>query len=78
VKLTPRETEVLQLLGNSSKSQKEIAKALNLSPKTIEAHANNIMRKLDIHSRAGLVLHVKSEDRQPQPEISPAHAGGNL
>ncbi|MGD0569190.1 MAG: response regulator transcription factor [Candidatus Sulfotelmatobacter sp.] len=56
-RLTAREREVVQLLaeGNSSK---EAAVLLNLSVKTIETHRTNVMRKLDIHSIAGLVRYA--------------------
>jgi DNA-binding NarL/FixJ family response regulator len=56
-KVTPREREVLQLIaeGNSSK---EIASALNLSVKTIDAHRANIMRKLHLHSVSHLVRYA--------------------
>ncbi|MDH3636341.1 MAG: response regulator [Gammaproteobacteria bacterium] len=52
--LTERERDVLRLLvaGNSNK---EVARALNVSPKTVERHRANIMRKLDVGSFAELV-----------------------
>jgi FixJ family two-component response regulator len=52
--LTVRERDVLQLLvaGNSNK---EVAWQLELSPKTVESHRANIMRKLDVGSFAELV-----------------------
>ena len=55
--LTGREREILRLLteGNSSK---EIAADLGVSPKTIETHRANIMRKLDIHNIADLVRYA--------------------
>jgi DNA-binding NarL/FixJ family response regulator len=55
--LTTREREVLKTLGEG-KSVKEIACDLNLSTKTVEAHKFNLMRKLDIHNRAQLVLYA--------------------
>ena len=47
--LSNREKEVLQLIaeGNSSK---EIGETLFLSPKTIDVHRNNIMKKIDLHT----------------------------
>ena len=52
--LTSREREVMQLLAEGN-SNKEIARALDLSVKTIETHRAAIMRKLDVHSLADLV-----------------------
>jgi|TARA_B110000046_G_scaffold174477_1_gene198235 DNA-binding NarL/FixJ family response regulator len=47
--LSTREKEVLQLIseGNSSK---KIGEILFLSPKTVDVHRNNIMKKIDLHS----------------------------
>ena len=56
-RLTPREREVVQLLAEG-KTSKEIAVALNLSVKTTETHRTNIMRKLDVHSVAGLTIYA--------------------
>ena len=53
-RLTPREQEVLQLVGEGRKNQ-EIAKALVVSVKTVEKHRASLMSKLDIHDLAGLV-----------------------
>lgn len=52
-KLSCREREVLvQIAGGSS--NKEIASRLGVSVRTIETHRERIMRKLNIHSVAGL------------------------
>lgn len=55
--LTRRELEILKILAEGS-SVKEIASALNLSIKTVEAHKFNLMRKLDIHNKAQLVQYA--------------------
>ena len=52
--LSPREREVLRLIAES-KTNKEIALALNLSVYTVEAHRGRIMEKLNLHSVAELV-----------------------
>jgi DNA-binding NarL/FixJ family response regulator len=52
--LTGREREVLKLLAEGL-SVKEVARSLDRSVKTIEAHKYNLMSKLDVHDRAGLV-----------------------
>jgi DNA-binding CsgD family transcriptional regulator len=53
-RLTPREQEVLGLIGKG-KTTKEIAGILNLSTGTIGNHRKGICRKLDTHSTAELV-----------------------
>jgi two-component system response regulator NreC len=55
--LTDREGEVLTHLAEGS-SNEEIAAALVISPKTVERHRENIMRKLNLHSRAELVRYA--------------------
>ena len=51
--LTEREHEVLALIAEGL-SNKEIAGRLRLGVRTIETHRERIMRKLDVHSVAGL------------------------
>jgi DNA-binding NarL/FixJ family response regulator len=52
--LTPRERDVLQGVANGL-TNKAIAGELGISPRTVEAHRESLMRKLQIHSVAGLV-----------------------
>jgi len=47
--LTRREREVIKLVAEGKRT-KEIATYLSLSPKTIEKHRTNLMRKLDLHN----------------------------
>ena len=56
-KLTPREHEVLTLLAEG-KSNREIGDLLFISPKTVDVHRTNIMKKLDIHSIVQLVKYA--------------------
>jgi two-component system nitrate/nitrite response regulator NarL len=51
--LTSREREVLILIAEGQ-SNKEIANRLGIGVRTIETHRERIMRRLDIHSVAGL------------------------
>ena len=51
--LSERESEVVALIAEG-KSNKEIAMHLGIGVRTIETHRERIMRKLDIHSVAGL------------------------
>jgi two-component system, NarL family, response regulator NreC len=55
--LTGREREVLKLLADGL-SVKETAVRLGRSAKTVEMHKYNLMRKLDVHDRAGLVKYA--------------------
>jgi DNA-binding NarL/FixJ family response regulator len=49
--LSDREFEVFQLLGEA-RSNREIAEQLHLSPKTVETHRLNLMRKLKVKTAA--------------------------
>lgn len=51
--LTDREREVLALIA-SGQTNREMAAELGISRRTVETHRENLMRKLEIHSVAGL------------------------
>jgi len=51
--LTQREREVLKMIGEGYKN-KDIADYLCISPKTVEKHRANLMRKLDLHNVSSL------------------------
>lgn len=55
--LTAREIEVLTLIAEG-RTSREIAEELVISVKTVERHRENIMNKLDIHSRVELVKYA--------------------
>ncbi|GAB4427510.1 MAG: response regulator transcription factor [Anaerolineales bacterium] len=55
--LTEREHEVLVHLAEGE-SNEEIGEKLVISPKTVARHRENIMRKLNLHSRAELVRYA--------------------
>jgi len=55
--LTDREQEVLAHLAEGASNQ-EIADTLNISPKTVARHRENLMRKLNLHSRSELVKYA--------------------
>lgn len=55
--LTQRELEVLHLICHDY-SSKEIASKLNSSPRTIEFHRNNIIKKTHSKSTAGIVFYA--------------------
>jgi two-component system response regulator NreC len=52
--LSSRECEVLGALAEGL-SNKEIGDRLFISPRTVDTHRTNLMRKLDVHNLAGLV-----------------------
>ena len=55
--LTPRELEVLTLIAEAM-TNPEIADELVISVKTVDRHRENIMRKLNMHSRIDLVKYA--------------------
>lgn len=55
--LTSREQTILLQLA-SGKSNKEVARELEISPRTVETHRLNIKRKLGISSAAGLTRYA--------------------
>ena len=60
-RLTERERSVLALLA-SGKSNKEIARALFITPHTAKAHVSRILHKLGVETRTeAAVLYVRTE-----------------
>lgn len=55
--LTEREREVLALIAEDETNQ-AIANRLNISVKTVERHRENIMQKLNLHTRTELVKYA--------------------
>jgi DNA-binding NarL/FixJ family response regulator len=55
--ITVREREVLVRIAHGQ-SNKVIARDLGLSPKTIEKHRANMMRKLQLHSAAAIAMYA--------------------
>jgi DNA-binding NarL/FixJ family response regulator len=55
--LTPREREVLTYIAEGH-TNREIGEALVISHKTVDRHRENIMRKLNLHSRVELVKYA--------------------
>jgi len=49
-RLTPREREILGMLADG-KSNTKISRELFISRRTVDTHIQNILRKLDLHSR---------------------------
>jgi len=55
--LTPRELEVLTLIAEG-RSNKEIARKLSISEKTVKNHINNIFSKLHLYDRTQAMLYA--------------------
>lgn len=56
-RLTQREKEILKLISEGHKNQ-EIADYLCISPKTVDKHRSNLMKKLDKHNLAELTAYA--------------------
>lgn len=55
--LSSREVEVLQLVAEG-KANKQVARELGISVKTVEKHRQKLMAKLDLHDTAGLTRYA--------------------
>jgi DNA-binding NarL/FixJ family response regulator len=64
-RLTSREREIVQLLSEG-RGNKDVATALTISVKTVEAHRSNIMHKLGVHSLSDIV-HYAIRNRIVEP-----------
>ena len=53
--LTHRERQIIKLIAEGYKN-KDIADCLSISPKTVEKHRSNLMKKLDLHSSSQLAV----------------------
>ncbi len=57
--LTPREVEVLGLLA-AGQANKEIARALGVSPNTVKTHLTRLYEKLGVSSRTAAIAHARA------------------
>ncbi len=55
--MTSREERVVQLVAEG-RTSKEIAAVLNISPRTVEFHKRNAMKKLNLRTTAQLIKHT--------------------
>jgi two-component system nitrate/nitrite response regulator NarL len=62
--LSRREKEVLAFIARGL-SNRQIAQQLGLSPRTVETHRERIMRKLDLHTVAGLTRYAIAQGLVP-------------
>lgn len=55
--LTRREREIIKLIAEGQRTR-EIADYLSLSPKTVEKHRTNLMKKLDLHTISAVTTYA--------------------
>lgn len=65
--LTPREREVAQMVAEGM-TNKHIAEVLVLSPRTVEGHVENVLRKLHLSRRSEVASVLASTGVSTQPE----------
>jgi DNA-binding NarL/FixJ family response regulator len=68
-RVTPRERQIVDLLSAGA-SNKEIAKRLNVTERTVKAHLTAIFRKLGISGRLQLALFALEHGRASRPSAS--------
>jgi DNA-binding NarL/FixJ family response regulator len=61
--LTPRESEILSALGRGD-SSKQIARELDLSVRTVEAHRQSIKRRLGLEGQSALIKYAVEHARE--------------
>lgn len=64
VELSPRELDVARLVIDG-RTNREIAEALFLSPKTVARHLNSAMRKIDVTTRTALAVRLLESGTVP-------------
>ena len=69
--LTPQEEQIAVAVA-AGRSNREIASALFISPKTVEAHLTKVYRKLGVRSRSALAARMASAHR---PSLAGYRAG---
>src|SRR6516162_5555013 len=65
--LTERETEVLRQMAGGQ-SNKQIARSLHISEKTVKTHVSNILSKLGVQSRTQAALYAIRIGRTSRPD----------
>jgi pentatricopeptide repeat protein len=70
--LTPTEQRIAQLVGEGKKNR-EVAEALFISVKTVEANLSRIFHKLGVRSRTELSRRIAAHTQRVSPDSSPLH-----
>jgi DNA-binding CsgD family transcriptional regulator/exonuclease VII small subunit len=68
--LTPTEQRIARLVGEGRKNR-EVAEALFISVKTVEANLSRIFGKLGVRSRTELARRIATHDHRVSPDSSP-------
>lgn len=66
IALTPRETDVIRLIAEGL-SNKEIAKRLSITPRTVNFHLDNLYSKLGVNSRTEAAIYALRQGWGPKP-----------
>lgn len=59
-RLSHRERQIIKLVAEGN-TNKDIAGFLSISPKTVEKHRSNLMRKLELHNASQLTLYAMEQ-----------------
>jgi DNA-binding CsgD family transcriptional regulator len=64
IKLTPRQTQILELVSSRGSSNKIIAKILHISESTVKLHMSAILKKYGVKNRTQLALFSKNHQEE--------------
>ncbi len=67
--LTLREREIAELIGNGE-SNKQIARQLLITERTVKAHVTGIFRKLGVGDRLSLALRVSARRHADSEQVN--------
>jgi DNA-binding NarL/FixJ family response regulator len=62
ISLTPRQTQIVELVLSKGASNKVIANILKISESTVKLHITNILKKYGLRNRTQLALFAKTKD----------------
>lgn len=62
MKLTRKEREILPYIAVLCLTNKEVAQAMGISPRTVEDHAASILRKLRVRNRPELARKIALDE----------------
>jgi len=68
--LSPKQVQILTLVAEGY-CNKEIARTLDMSSRTVESHLRRLYERYRVHSRAGIVAKWLLEGGKPDVSVSP-------